>query len=178
MMEEPEWEREEVTGPPVISQLALPFGLRVTILFVRAVIALIVLPTLFSGVLAVWGIVDMSYLWQRPFDAIANRVIVWVSFVGLVTMLCSATWLHGHLGGQTQSADRIGVARSQDHVVRQIFFPALAFTAIYSFLAVLMWVPSLVASGIGKTYPWPLFWGSVGGGSVLLYRYLDRILPK
>ena len=45
-------------------------------------------------------------------------------------------------------------------------------------VAVLFWIPSIFIHDLSRTFPWPLIWGSVGSGAFLLYRYLDRTLPK
>jgi hypothetical protein len=150
---------------------AIPLGLRAAILFLWVVIVGLVFLILFAVLGVVSGLLAGA-LADDPFpEGVVVSILAVTAFAILAAMLSGAVWLAMHLESQPTG---IGVR----HPARMIILPAVGIVRVCGFVAVAVWIPSLFLNGFSETFPWPLVWGAIGSGAFLLYRHLDRILPK
>ncbi len=150
---------------------AVPLGLRLAILFVWIVIVGLAFVLLGLTILTVATLVPAA-LGDNPYpEGVVVSLILVVAEMIVVGMLMGAIWLTMHLESRPTGT-------SPRHPGRGIGLTMVGVLVAGGMVAVLFWIPSIFIHDLSRTFPWPLIWGSVGSGAFLLYRYLDRTLPK
>jgi hypothetical protein len=148
-----------------------PLGLRLAIVFVWLVIVALLFVLLGLTVLAVTTLIPTALSKDPcPEGLIISMIIVLTEMI-LAGMFMGAIWLTMHLEGLPAGTRPRPPARMIGLMMSGIFVGA-------GIIAVLFWIPSIFFNDVSRTFPWPLIWGSLGGGAFLLYRFLDRLLPK
>ena len=94
-------------------------------------------------------------------------------FLMAMTTTLGVIWLDGHLTGQWTQ----GASSRPMNPGRLISLLPLGCVAFYGFVAVVLWLVSGLANGF-VGFAWPVLWGLLGAGAGILYRYLQRKLPR
>lgn len=150
---------------------AMPVGKRIAIIFLSLVTTVMILP--FAGlVLGAFGTLISAAWADDPFpEGIAISLLLFGAVSIFAPVLLSSLWMILNL-------ERRSAASPPRHPARIIFLPSVWLLVAGGVVAVTVWIPSVFHNDASRTFPWPLIWGSVGSGSFVLYRYLNRILPK
>ena len=148
-----------------------PLGLRLAIIFVWLVTVSLLFGLLGSTTVIVITLISTA-LAERPCpEGLTISMIIVVAEMIVAGMLMGAIWLAMHLEGLPTGTRPRPPARMIGLTMSGILVGA-------GIIAVLFWIPSIFFNDVSRTFPWPLIWGSLGGGAFLLYRHLDRSLPK
>ncbi|HEY1122778.1 MAG TPA: hypothetical protein VGE67_14300 [Haloferula sp.] len=159
-------------------ELELPVGVRVTVIFLRTFSILVFPLALLACLVSMATLFMISFQGDLIAGAFMTSGVSLGACLALMMMALCCDWFARHLRA-TATMSPLWSARFPRpmHPARQIFLPPLGFVMGYSFLAVLMWLPSTFHTPPAVSWPWPVAWIVIGIGAMYLFHLLEEYTP-
>lgn len=156
----------------------LPAGVRATAIFLRTLCILMFPLALLACLVAMASLFMASFQSDLISGAFMTSGAALGSFLILMMIALGSDWLARHVRA-TAVMNPQWSARFQRpiHPIHQIFLPPLGCVMCYSFLAVLMWLPSIFHTALAESWPWPVTWIVIGLGAMYLFHLLEEKMP-
>lgn len=155
----------------------LPFGLRMTLLFLRVLAMMLTLPMVGAG-LATLAMLSEGAKSPDAFPiSLVPGVLGMGAFLVLLVMLCGTAWIEGHLRQSDVPFSSSWLVSQPLHPARQLILPVVGCTAFAGYLAILLWFIGLLSPDLELDFRWPLTWGCVAIAATFLLRWLKVKLP-
>lgn len=159
-------------------ELELPAGVRVTTIFLRTFSILMFPLALLACLVAMASLFMVSFQSDLITGAFMTSGAALGAFLILMMIALGCDWFVRHLRAAAVMSPQWSARFPRPmHPVRQIFLPPLGCVMGYSFLAVLMWLPSTFNTALAESWPWPVTWIVVGHGAMYLFHLLEEKMP-
>jgi len=168
---------EEPAAESEVEVEKTPFGMQLTLQFLRLLMVVMIFPLLGSCFLAFMALIVGAFSSAPALQAIVLSVMGLGSFILMLTLISGTAWMECHLNKSPVPFASVWVAGRPEHPARKLILPAVGSIACYGYAAVLLWVAVNVGPGTDPTFGWPITWGSTAVMATVLHRYLKAKLP-